>query len=149
MTEIVCKNCGVADYVKNGIVRKLQRYRCKQCGCNFTDTKRRGKPAAMRALVLLLYGMGNMSYRMIGRLLGVSHVSVYEWIRTEAGKLPEPEVPADIAAVNLDEMWHFLKKRLKNSGFGEHMTLSVAAPCRGCLVAVMMRPATNSSTRSD
>jgi transposase-like protein len=148
MSEISCKGCGAADYVKNGKVRGLQRYRCRQCGCNFTDTRPRGKPAALKALTLLLYGMGNMSYRMIGRLLGVSHVSIYQWIQAEAGALPEPEVPAEVAVVNLDEMWHFLKKRLQNSGFGELMTLCVGAPSPGCWVAVMMQPANAFSTRS-
>ena len=39
MSEIVCKRCAAANYVKNGKVRALQRYRCKACGCNFTATK--------------------------------------------------------------------------------------------------------------
>jgi hypothetical protein len=42
----------------------------------FTDTAPRGKPAAMKALALLLYAMGNMSFCGIGRLLKVSGVSV-------------------------------------------------------------------------
>ena len=59
MSEIVCKRCAAADYVKNGMVRGLQRYRCKACGCIFAATKPRGKPAALKTLALLLYGMGN------------------------------------------------------------------------------------------
>ena len=133
MSGIVCKRCAAADYVKNGKVRGLQRYRCKACGCNFTATKPRGKPAALKTLALLLYGMGNASYRMIARLLGVSHVAVYGWIRTEAAKLPEPEIMGETVVLTLDEMGHFLKKRLKSSGFGERMTLCVGAPSPGCL----------------
>jgi transposase-like protein len=109
MSEIVCKRCAAADYMKNGMVRGLQRYRCKACGCNFTATKPRGKPAALKTLALLLYGMGNASYRMIARLLGVSHVAVYGWIRAEAAKLPEPEVTGETVVLTLDEMWHFLR----------------------------------------
>ncbi|MGH9439112.1 MAG: hypothetical protein ACRD22_14740 [Terriglobia bacterium] len=96
--------------MKNGIVRGLQRDRCRACGCNFTATKPRGKPAAMTTLALLLYGMGNAGYRMIARLLGVSHVSVYRWVCAEAAKLPEPEITGETVIVTLDEMWHFLKK---------------------------------------
>jgi hypothetical protein len=33
----------------------------------------------MKALAVLLYGMGNMSFSMIGRLLGVSDVAVLKW----------------------------------------------------------------------
>src|SRR6202012_5698730 len=54
MSEIVCKRCAAANYVKNGKVRALQRYRCKACGCNFTVTKPRGKPAALKTLALLV-----------------------------------------------------------------------------------------------
>jgi transposase len=64
----------------------------------------------MKALAVLLYGMGNMSFRMIGRLLGISDVAVLKWIRAEASALPEPAVPAKVVTVEVDEMWHFLKK---------------------------------------
>jgi IS1 family transposase len=111
MAEIICKGCGASDYVKNGYVRGLQRYRCKECGCNFTATAPRGKPAAMKALALLLYAMANVSFCSIARLLKVSDVAVLKWVRAEARKLPEPEPSGHIAIVTLDEMWHFLKKR--------------------------------------
>src|ERR1700758_2355464 len=84
MAEIICKRCQAADYVKNGIVRGRQRYRCRKCLCNFTDTEPRGKPAAMKALALLLYAMGNMNFCGIGRLLKVSDVSVLRWARAAA-----------------------------------------------------------------
>ena len=64
----------------------------------------------MKALAVLLYGMGNMSFNGIGRLLGVSDVAVLKWVRAEAVTLPEPEVPATVVTVEVDEMWHFLKK---------------------------------------
>ena len=108
--SLCCKRCGALDYVKSGTVRGHQRYRCHSCGCNFTDTPLRGKPAAMKALAVLLYGMGNMSFSMIGRLLGVSNVAVLKWVRAEASALPEPEVPAQVVTVEVDEMWHFIKK---------------------------------------
>ena len=51
-----------------------------------------------------------MSFNGIGRLLGVSDVAVLKWVRTEAMALPEPEVAASVVTVEVDEMWHFLKK---------------------------------------
>ena len=107
MTEVICKRCGASDYVKNGRVRGLQRCRYKGCGCNFTATKARGKPVALKALATLLYAMGNMSFCGIGRLLGVSDVAVLKWLRAEAEALPEPDMPADVEIVMLDEMQHF------------------------------------------
>ena len=85
---LCCKRCGGLAYVKSGKVRGHQRYRCRGCGGNFTNTSRRGKPPAMRAMAVLLYGMGNMSFSMISRLLGVSDVAVLKWIRAEASALP-------------------------------------------------------------
>src|SRR5215210_2634525 len=38
-----CKRCGSEEQVKNGLMRSKQRYLCKACGLNFTDT-----PAASR-----------------------------------------------------------------------------------------------------
>ena len=76
--------------MKNGIVRDVQRYLCRSCGCNFTMTPPRGKPPAMKALAMLLYAMGNVSFCSIARILGVSDVAVLNWVRDEARKLPEP-----------------------------------------------------------
>ena len=64
----------------------------------------------MKAMAVLLHGMGNMSFSMIGRLLGVSDVAVLKWVRAEASALPEPVVPAEVVTVEVDEMWHYLKK---------------------------------------
>lgn len=74
MTDLCCKRCQCASYVKNGKVRGHQRYLCKACRCNFTDTPPCGEPPAKKALALLLYGMGNVSFRSIGRIFGVSNV---------------------------------------------------------------------------
>ena len=138
---LCCKRCGGLDHVKSGLARGHQRYRCRGCGCHFTDTPLRGKPPAMKALAVLLYGMGGMSFNGIGRLLGVSDVAVLKWVRAEASGLPEPEVPASVVTVEVDEMWHFLKKSLPSSGSGGPMTWISGAPWPGCWVGVMMRPA--------
>lgn len=138
MAEIICKGCGASDYVKNGYVRGLQRYRCKECGCNFTATAPRGKPAAMKALAVLLYAMANVSFCSIARLLKVSDVAVLKWVRAKARKRPEPEPSGHIAIVTLDEMWHFLKKRPTSSGSGGRMILCSSERSPGFWVSVTM-----------
>ena len=70
-----CKRCGSADYAKSGLAREHQRYRCRGCGCHFTDTPLRGKPPAMKALAVLLYGMGGMSFSAISRVLGMARTA--------------------------------------------------------------------------
>ena len=108
MSEISCRRCAGATFVKNGTVRGHQRHRCKACGCNFTATPERGKPAAMRALAVLLYGLGNASQGMIAKLLGVSHVAVYRWVRAAGEATPAPSAEAAGGIVQIDEMWHFV-----------------------------------------
>ena len=147
-TDIGCKRCAATDCVKNGMVRGLQRYRCGACGYNFTATPRRGKPPQMKALALLLYAMGNMSFCGIARILKVSDVTVLKWVRAAASDLPEPAMTADQVVITLDELWHFLKKRLANCGFGERMTRSLGEPSPGCWVAVMMPPVNGSLIKS-
>src|SRR4051794_30483652 len=53
-----CKRCGSEAHVKNGLMRGQQRYLCKACGLNFTDTPTRGKPLALKAAAVLLYVSG-------------------------------------------------------------------------------------------
>ena len=81
MLELSCKHCGSDAFRKNGMTRGFQRYYCKSCGRNFTDTPRRGYSEALKALAIVLYGMGNAGFSMIGRLLGVSDVTVMRWVR--------------------------------------------------------------------
>lgn len=147
MPAIFCKRCGATDYCRNGTVRGMARFLCKACKCNFTMTPPRGKSPAIKALAVLLYGMGNMSFGSIGRILGVSDVSVLKWVRATASRLPEPVVPAETKIVMIDEMHHFVKKSQKNYGFGEPLILLDGELSPGVWVGVMMQAARNSSTR--
>ena len=143
-----CKKCGSKSYVKRGFVRGLQRYLCKDCGCNFTATALRGKPPAMKALALLLYAMGNSSQGMIARLLRVSHVAVYKWLRKEAEATLEPSAQPSAGIVQIDEMWHFVNGKKTRFGSGGPMTLWHGEPWPGCWVGVMMKPSKGSSPKS-
>src|SRR5690348_3850935 len=121
MSELACKHCGSGSFVRNGTAAGHQRYRCKACGRNFTATPPRGKPPAMKALAVLLYGLGNVSQGMIAKLLGVSHVAVYKWIKAAGEEAPAPSTTPEDNIVQIDEMWHFVngkKTRWLLSGFG-------------------------------
>ena len=73
-----CVKCGSDKLCKNGINTGVQRYKCKNCGYNFTKG-RTSKPTSLKRLALQLYLEG-LGFRSIGRVLKVSHVSVYKWI---------------------------------------------------------------------
>ncbi len=113
-----CKRCGSEEQVKNGLMRGKQRFLCKGCGLNFTDTPARGKPLAMKAAAVLLYVSG-LSMNRTAKLLGVSTPTVQAWLeqfaQTYAHK-PEPEGRAVV--IELDEMWHYLKKSPSRCGSG-------------------------------
>src|SRR4030095_8699755 len=108
MTELRCKHCGSESFVRNGMATGHQRYRCKACGRRFTAAPPRGKPLAMKTLAVLLCSLAGVSEEMIAKLLGVSHVAVYKWIRAAGEDAPAPSAgPAD-TILQSDEMGHFV-----------------------------------------
>ena len=125
-----------------------QRYRCKACGRSFTATPPRGKPPAMKALAVLLYTLGDVSQGMIAKLLGVSHVAVYRWVRAAGEAAPAPSAEAAGGIVQIDEMWHFVNGKKTRFGCGGPTTLWHGEPWPGSWVGVMTRPAGDFSTRS-
>src|SRR3954452_8045352 len=113
-----CKRCGGEEHVKNGLMRGHQRYLCKSCGLNFTDTPPRGKPLALKVAAVLLYVSG-LSMNRTAKLLGVSTPTIQAWLEQFAAayaQKPEPEGRAVV--IELDEMWHYLKKSQSRSGSG-------------------------------
>ncbi len=105
-----CQRCGGKEHVKNGLMRGHQRYLCKGCGLNFTNTPPRGKPLALKAAAVLLYVSG-LSMNRTAKLLGVSTPTIQAWLEQFAeayAQKPEPEGRAVV--IELDEMWHYLKK---------------------------------------
>lgn len=76
-----CPQCQSSAIVKSGIINDRQRYKCKSCSYNFTVNKL-GKQIdqyyVTKALQLYLEGL---TYREIERIIGVSHVSVMNWVR--------------------------------------------------------------------
>src|SRR4051794_22723122 len=105
-----CKRCGSGEHVRNGLMRGKQRYRCRACGLNFTDTPPRGMPLRVKVTAVLLY-LSGLPMNRTAKLLGVSTPSVMAWIGRFAelyAQKPEPEGRALV--IELDEMWRFLKK---------------------------------------
>lgn len=105
-----CSKWFSTDYVKSGFTKGKQRHNCKKCGCNFTQKHNRNYSFKVKfhAAKLYLEGMG---FRSIGRILGVSNVTVLNWIR-QFGHITKafvqtrlPEDIYDIEVINIDEMW--------------------------------------------
>jgi transposase len=141
-----CKRCGSDEHVKNGLMRGQQRYLCKGCGLNFTDTPPRGKPLALKAAAVLLYVSG-LSMNRTAKLLGVSTPTIQAWLEQFAAayaQKPEPEGRAVV--IELDEMWHYLKKSPSPSGSGKLGIVLQASWWTGNAAVVTRSPASASSS---
>lgn len=89
MKEIFCPKCKEDDIVKSGTAKGKQRYKCRKCNYYFSvlkDGKRIDPYYVIKALQLYIEGV---TLREIERILGVSHVSVMNWIRRYNIKAPE------------------------------------------------------------
>ena len=140
VAALACKKCGSAHFRKNGLVRGHQRYRCRACGYNFTDTPPRGYPLEQKVLAVMLY-LSGLSMRRTAKLLGVSPPTVMEWIeRLAAAYATKPQPTGRAVVIELDEMWHFLKKSPPSSGFGRLMIALQAAWWTGNVAGVIETP---------
>lgn len=81
MADTICPKCNSNRIVKSGIIAEKQRFKCKNCNYFFTVDKvgkRIDSYYVTKALQLYIEGL---SYREIERLLGVSHVSIMNWVK--------------------------------------------------------------------
>lgn len=113
-----CKRCRSEDYTRNGRMRGRQRYRCKACGLNFTDTPPRGKSFALQLVAELLYVNG-LSMNRTAKLLGVSTPTVRTWIERFAKSYvpkPEPQRGRVVVMRELDNIWLYIRKGPTSTG---------------------------------
>ena len=113
-----CPKCSNEYCVKAGFNHSRQRYKCNNCGRQFTQTE--DKNATKRAFALYLYAIG-LSMNAIGRMLGVSPSTVLYWIRNFALKIYEKPILQGDVVIELDEMWHFLDSKKLKYGCGRHI----------------------------
>src|SRR5512145_570709 len=113
-----CPKCNSSTYKKNGTVNGHQRYKCNVCGYNYSveiNSTAFSTSVKRQALQLYLEGLG---FRSIGRILGVSHVSVQRWIKKFGKELEDLKSENEISIVELDEMHTYIgnKKNIAGSG---------------------------------
>lgn len=114
-----CPKCESEQVVKSGVVKGRQRYHCKDCGYFFTVLKE-GKSIdpyyVIKALQLYIEGV---SLREIERLIGVSHVSVMNWVKKYRIQAPgHNEYRPTYKVLKHAELIEFLADRetMRNSG---------------------------------
>jgi transposase-like protein len=107
----MCPKCQSEKKVKYGFHRGKQRYLCKNCGCNYVENPCKGYSEKEKSEAIRYYNEG-IGFRKIERLLGMSHVSVINWVKQTAEKLkkvlPKKE---KVEVLELDELCINFKKK--------------------------------------
>jgi len=116
--RITCPNCKSDKQVKSGFVRDKQRYKCKDCGCNFTlNDNRRKYDNKIRNLAVRMY-LNNCGFRRISSVLEVPLSTCFLWIKN-AGKIVDEMVKDkkeridSIEILEMDELYTYVKKKPK------------------------------------
>lgn len=115
----ICPQCASKKVIKSGVVNDRQRYKCKDCGYNFTVNKmgkQIDKYYVTKALQLYLEGL---TYREIERILGVSHVSIINWVKKYGlSKVENTDYHPTYKILNNEELSTFFKNPENTSGAG-------------------------------
>ncbi len=122
--SISCKKCGSSEHHLSGKIGGKQRYRCKSCGANYlAQDGRRRYSEEQKIQALLLFRKG-LSLRSISEIIGTNNVTVLKWIRgfgasLKAQVMAQPiEKTDELDIIEIDELWHYIKKNGKNYGYG-------------------------------
>lgn len=123
MDQIACPKCQNNQVVKSGVINNRQRFLCKKCTYYFTVNKL-GKKIdnyyVTKALQLYLEGL---SYREIERILGVSHVTVSNWVKEYKIARPSSnDYHPTYKIYNHLELVEFLKNKSELTGAGMIIT---------------------------
>jgi transposase-like protein len=119
MDILKCPKCGSTHSIKHGIVKNRQRYTCKECKYNYTVSKlgkELEKIYIIRSLQLYLEGLG---FRSISRVIGISHVTIINWIKKYGKGLEFIRIERDKEAiVEVDEIYSFVGSKKNEYGSG-------------------------------
>jgi transposase-like protein len=109
-----CPRCEDKErQIKTGRNRSgTQRMLCRDCGRTYTiEPKSRGYAEEVREKAVRMYVEGN-NFRRIGRLLGVNHQSVVNWINAYQAKIQNTgNLPKETETIEIDELWSFVGKK--------------------------------------
>ena len=114
-----CPKCFMVNYVKNGVNTGVQRYKCKNCGCQFTQDfiGKYGQNIKLHALKLYQEGLGINS---IARFLKISQQIVSYWIKKYGNIIQQlkANVQSEYDVIEVHELCTFLKNGKIKSGYG-------------------------------
>ncbi|MBB1194133.1 hypothetical protein DNC80_10710 [Flavobacterium sp. SOK18b] len=123
MELLACPKCQGTQITKSGVINNKQRYLCKKCRYFFTVNKL-GKKIddyyVTKALQLYLEGL---SFREIERIIGVSHVTISNWVTSFNIKKPShANYHPTYKILSHLELIEYLKNKALLSGAGMIIT---------------------------
>ena len=113
----ICSKCKSTSYIKFGFYNNKQRYKCKNCNCQYAMDNKKEYPEFMKLRVIELL-LSKMSIRGMARELNVSPQTVSNWINKfeKDHKIDKDNNDINISnvkSVEIDEMWHYYKSKKK------------------------------------
>lgn len=112
-----CTSCKSELRTKDGIIKGRQRYKCKSCNFRYTIEDRSEAKNLLKRSALNLYLEG-LGFRSIGRILKVSHVAVYNWVRSFGKKVDELRSSKAPEIVEIDELHSYIGSKKTTAGYG-------------------------------
>lgn len=119
----VCPKCQHDVIVKSGVLNNRQRFKCKRCNYFFTVNKMGKKIDSYYVTKSLQLYLEGLSYREIERIIGVSHVTISNWVKQY--KLSKPlttDYHPTYKIYNHLELVEFLKNKDQLKGAGMIIT---------------------------
>jgi len=139
---VACKYCNSTQVIKNGFVRKKQRYLCKNCSRTFVmgDARKKESLKVKKALAVILYSLGKPSFSFLAKLFGVSRSLTYRWIK-EAELLPESvDTSNGIKEIEFDELKYFIQSKKIKNGLSRRWIVAEGELLPGLLAILMLQP---------
>ena len=110
-----CPKCGSEEYCKDGIVKGRQRFKCKKCNYHYTVAQKSDvKSIETKRLAFEMYLEG-IGFRAIGRILNVSYVTVFQWVKKWGENM---ELPKRNETIAVDEMHTYVSQKKTTDGYG-------------------------------
>lgn len=115
-----CRKCGSGESVKNGWHLGRQRYKCKECGFQYTREHPKGKSVEIKCLAVILYVNG-LSFRAIAKIVCASPKAVYDWVKAFGLETSEKPKSPNPVIVDLDAIRHSLSTEKAESAYDKHL----------------------------
>ena len=112
--KLECPKCQSADIVKNGMVRGVQRYRCKNCRYNFvlTDKRTTKELTILKALSTLVNALGDIPYDELEELLDRDRSQFHRWNKASEMREHRPK-RLDHCKIPYDELGEYVTSHQK------------------------------------